>query len=51
MLSAKAKVVSYHGDELAVGGLTLDVTDSIAEEPLQNFNIASVPRHLDGVAD
>ena len=32
VLSAKAKVVGDHGDELRVGGLALYIADGIAEE-------------------
>src|SRR5699024_4919609 len=39
------------GDELAVGGLALDVGDGVAEELLQRLDVAAVPGDLDGVAD
>lgn len=50
-LAAQRKAVGNHGDELAVRGLALDVTDRVAEKALQRFQIAAIPRHLDGVAD
>ena len=45
------KTVGDHGDELAVGGLPLDVGDGVAEVFLQCLQIPAVPGHLNGVAD
>ena len=44
-------MIRDHGDKLRIRGLALDVRHSVAEEPLQNLDIASVPRDLYGVAD
>ena len=43
--------VSDHGDEFAVGGLSLGVGNRVAEEPLQSLQIAPIPCHFNGVAD
>ena len=44
-------LVSYHRNELAVGGLTAQVMDGIAEVAIEGIHISPVPCHLDGVAD
>ena len=43
--------ISYHCDELAVGGFAAQIMDGIAEVAVEGIHIAPVPRHLDGVAD
>ena len=45
------QLVRNQGDELRIGGLSLGVGYRVAKEPLQGIQIASVPCHLDGVAD
>ena len=42
-------MIRDHGNELAVGGLALDVGDRIAEEFLQHLNVTPVPGYLYGV--
>ena len=44
-------LVSYHGNELAVGGFSAQVMDGVAEVAVEGVHIAPVPCHLDGVAD
>ena len=44
-------LISYHRNELRVGGLTPQVVDGIAEVAIEGIHISPVPRHLDGVAD
>ena len=44
-------LVSYHRDELRVGGLTPQVMDSIAEVAVEGVHVSPIPRYLDGVAD
>ena len=44
-------LISDHRDELAVGGLTAQVMDGIAEVAIEGVHISPVPCHLDGVAD
>ena len=51
LLSAEGQTVRDHGDELGIGGLALDIAHRVAEEALEGFDVASVPRDLDGVAD
>ena len=51
LLSSQGQTVSDHRDELRIGRLALDVADGVAEKLLQDFDIPSVPRDLDGVAD
>ena len=51
LLSAERQTVSDHRDELRIRRLALDIAHGIAEELLQHFDIPSVPRDLDGVAD
>ena len=43
--------VSDHRDELAVGGFSAQVVDGITEVAVEGVHIATVPCHLDGVAD
>ena len=43
--------VSYHRNELRVGGLAAQVMDGIAEVAVEGIHISPVPCHLDGVAD
>ena len=45
------QLIGNEGDELGVGGLAFGVGDGVAEEFLQRFQIAAVPRQLDGVPD
>ena len=44
-------LISYHRDELAVGGFTPQVMDGIAKVAVEGVHITPVPCHLDGVAD
>ena len=44
-------LVSYHCNELAVGGFAAQVMDGIAEVAVEGVHITPVPCHLDGVAD
>ena len=44
-------LVSYHCDELRVGGLAPEVMDGIAEVAVEGIHISPVPCNLDGVAD
>ena len=44
-------LISYHCDELAVGGFTPQVMDGIAEVAVEGVYVSPVPCHLDGVAD
>ena len=44
-------LVSNHRDELAVGGLTAQVMDGIAEVAVEGIHVSPVPCNLDGVAD
>ena len=44
-------LISYHRDELRVGGFSAQVMDGIAEVAIEGIHIAPVPRHLNGVAD
>ena len=44
-------LVSYHRDELRIGGLSAQIVDGIAEVAVQGIHVAAVPRHLDGMAD
>ena len=43
--------VCNHGDEFAIGGFSFCRIDGVAEILLQGVQIASVPSHLDGVAN
>ena len=43
--------ISYHRNELAVGGLAAQVMDGVAAVAVEGVHIAPVPCHLDGVAD
>ena len=45
------QLIGNEGDELGIGGLAFGVGDGVAEEFLQRFQIAAVPRQLDGVPD
>ena len=51
LLSAERQIVRDHRDALTVRRLSLHVADRVAEDALQRFDIAAVPRDLDGVAD
>ena len=44
-------LISYHRDELAVGGFSAQVMDGIAEVAIEGIHVSPVPCHLDGVAD
>ena len=50
-LELELQLVCDEGDELGIGGLSLCVGNRVAEKSLQSIQIASVPGHLDGVAD
>ena len=43
--------VSYHCDELTVGGFSAQVMDGITEVAVEGVHVSPVPCHLDGVAD
>ena len=43
--------ISYHRNELAIGGFSAQVMDGIAEVAIEGIHISPVPRNLDGVAD
>ena len=51
LLSSQRQTVRDHGDELGIGRLSLHVAHRIAEDALEGFNVAAIPRDLDGVAD
>ena len=44
-------LISYHRNELAVGGFAAQVMDGIAKVAIEGIHISPVPCHLDGVAD
>ena len=44
-------LVRNHCDELTIGGLAPQVMDGITEVAVEGVHIATVPSHLDGVAD
>ena len=44
-------LISYHRDELAVGGFSAQVMDGIAEVAIEGIHVSPVPRHRGGVAD
>ena len=44
-------LVSYHCDELRVGGFAAQVVDGIAEVAVEGIHVSPVPCNLDGVAD
>ena len=44
-------LISYHRDELTVGGFSAQVMDGVAEVAVEGVHISPVPCHLDGVAD
>ena len=44
-------LISYHRDELRVGGFAAQVMDGIAKVAIEGIHISPVPCHLDGVAD
>ena len=44
-------LISYHRDELRVGGFAAQVVDGIAEVAIEGIHISPVPCNLDGVAD
>ena len=49
LFQAQGEGIREHGDELGIRRLALDVRHRVAEKFLQNFDITSVPRDLDGV--
>ena len=51
LLALEGEAVRDHGDEFRIGGFSLDIADRVAEELLQHLDVASIPGHLDGVAD
>ena len=52
MLTAlQCQTVREHRNELAVRGLSLGDGDGIAEILLQCLQIATIPRHLNGMTD
>ena len=44
-------LIGDHRNEFAVGGLTAQVMDGIAEVAVEGVYVSPVPRHLDGMAD
>ena len=44
-------LVGDHGNEFRICGLAAQVVDGVAEVAVQGIHIATVPCHLDGVAD
>ena len=50
-LDLQCQPISDHGDEFAVGGLSLGTVYGVAEVLLEGFQIAPIPSHLDGMAD
>ena len=44
-------LVGDHRNKFAVRGLAAQVVDGVAEVAVQSVHIATVPRHLDGMAD
>ena len=51
VLQLQLELVRDERDELTIGGFALGIADRVAKEPLQSIQVASVPCHLDGVAD
>ena len=51
VLLLQSQPVGDHGDELAVGGLALGVGNRVPEILLKGLQVATVPGHLNGVAD
>lgn len=45
------QLIRDESNEFGIRGLALCIGNGVAEEPLQGVQIASVPSHLDGVAD
>ena len=50
-LELKLELVRNQGDELRIGGLALGIGNRVAEESLQGVQVATIPCHLDGMAD
>ena len=44
-------LISYHRDELRVGGFAAQVMDGIAEVAVEGVHISPIPCHLDSMAD
>ena len=44
-------LVSYHRNELRVGGFSAQVMDGIAEVAVKGIHVSPIPCNLDGVAD
>ena len=44
-------LVGDHRNELAVGGLSAQVVDGVAEVAVEGVHVSPVPCHLDGMAD
>ena len=47
----KLELISDQSDELRIGGFSLGVGNGIAEESLERIQIATIPCHLDSMAD
>ena len=47
----KLELICDQSDELTIGGFALGIADGVAEEPLQSIQIATIPCHLDSMAD
>ena len=43
------KIISDHGDKLAICGLSSVILDSISEIGIERINVTSIPRDLDGI--
>lgn len=50
-LELKLELVCDKGNEFRIRGFSLGIANRVAKEPLQSIQIASVPSHLDGVAN
>ena len=50
-LQLKLQFVSNKRNKLRIGGLSLGITDRVAEESLQGIQIAPVPGYLNGMSD
>ena len=50
-LQLQLELIGDQGDEFGIRGFSLGIGNRVAKEPLEGVQIASVPSHLDGVAD
>ena len=51
VLKLELELVGDESDEFGIGGFAFCVADGIAEETLEGVKIATIPSHLDGVAN